>query len=71
MYCENVERIIRLCDKDMMALEYATSPLKLFVDCLAHGQKSLAFITCKQADPTVYISMGRLDVASQPEASLM
>jgi hypothetical protein len=43
MYCENVERIIRLCDKDMMALEYATSPHKLFVDCLAHGQKSLAF----------------------------
>ena len=42
MYCENVERIITLCDKDMMALEYVPSPLKLFVDCLAHVQKTLS-----------------------------
>lgn len=42
MYCENVERIVTLCDKDMMALEYVPSPLKLFVDCLAHVQKSLS-----------------------------
>jgi hypothetical protein len=42
MYCENVERIVTLCDKDMMALEYVPSPLKLFVDCLAHAQKSLS-----------------------------
>jgi hypothetical protein len=38
--CENVERIVTLCDKDMMALEYVPSPLKLFVDCLADVQKS-------------------------------
>ena len=38
-YCENVERIVTLCDKDMMALEYVPSPLKLFVDCLADVQK--------------------------------
>jgi hypothetical protein len=42
IYRENVERIITLCDKDMMALEYAPSPLKLFVDCLAQVQKSLS-----------------------------
>jgi len=42
IYLENVERIITLCDKDMMALEYAPSPLKLFVDCLAQVQKSLS-----------------------------
>jgi hypothetical protein len=41
MYRENVERIVILCDKDMMALEYVPSPLKLFVDCLAQVQKSL------------------------------
>jgi hypothetical protein len=40
-YRENVDRIVKLCDKDAMALEYAPSPLKLFVDCLAHAQKSL------------------------------
>jgi hypothetical protein len=42
MYCENVERIVALCDKEMMALEYVPSPLKLFVDCLVHVQKSLS-----------------------------
>jgi hypothetical protein len=42
MYLENVERIVLLCDKDMMALEYVPSPLKLFVDCLAQAQKSLS-----------------------------
>jgi hypothetical protein len=42
MYLENVERIVLLCDKDMMALEYVPSPLKLFVDCLAQVQKSLS-----------------------------
>ena len=42
MYCENVERIVTLCDKDMMALEYVPSPLKLFIDCLAYVQKSLS-----------------------------
>lgn len=40
-YRENVDRIVKLCDKDIMALEYVPSPLKLFVDCLAHAQKSL------------------------------
>ena len=42
IYRENVERIVLLCDKDMMALEYVSSPLKLFVDCLAHVQNSLS-----------------------------
>ena len=42
MYRENVERIVTMCDKDMMALEYVPSPLKLFVDCLTHAQKSLS-----------------------------
>jgi hypothetical protein len=41
MYRENVDRIVSLCDNDMMALEYVPSPLKLFVDCLAQAQKSL------------------------------
>jgi hypothetical protein len=41
IYRENVERIVMLCDKDMMALEHAPSPLKLFVDCLTNAQKSL------------------------------
>lgn len=43
MYCENVERIIMLCDKYMMALEYVPTPLKLFVDCLAMCKNRLAF----------------------------
>jgi hypothetical protein len=42
IYRENVERIVLLCDKDMMTLEYVPSPLKLFVDCLAQVQKSLS-----------------------------
>jgi hypothetical protein len=42
IYRENVEMIIILCDKDVMALEYVPSPLKLFVDCLAQVQKSLS-----------------------------
>jgi hypothetical protein len=42
VYCENVDRIVALCDKDMMALEFVPSPLKLFVDCLASAQKSLS-----------------------------
>jgi hypothetical protein len=42
MYRENVERIVTLCDKDMMALEHVPSPLKLFVDCLAQAQKYLS-----------------------------
>jgi hypothetical protein len=42
MYRENVKRIITLCDKDVMALEYVPSPLKLFVDCLTNAQKSLS-----------------------------
>lgn len=42
MYRENVDRIVSLCDNDMMALEYVPSPLKLFVDCLAQAQKSLS-----------------------------
>lgn len=42
MYCENLEKIVALCDKDMMALEHVPSPLKLFVDCLASAQKSLS-----------------------------
>jgi len=41
MYRENVDRILEECDKDMMALERVPSPLKLFVDCLAHAQKSM------------------------------
>lgn len=40
MYRENVDEIVILCDKDMMALEHVPSPLKLFVDCLAQVQKS-------------------------------
>jgi hypothetical protein len=42
IYRENVERIVLLCDKDMMALEHVPSPLKLFVDCLAQVQNSLS-----------------------------
>jgi hypothetical protein len=42
MYRENVDRIVSLCDNDMMALEYVPSPLKLFVNCLAQAQKSLS-----------------------------
>jgi hypothetical protein len=42
MYRENVDRIVSLCDNDMMALEYVPSPLKLFIDCLAQAQKSLS-----------------------------
>jgi hypothetical protein len=42
MYRENVDRIVSLCDNDMMALEYVPSPLKLFVDCLAQAQRSLS-----------------------------
>jgi hypothetical protein len=42
MYRENVDRIVSLCDNDMMALEYVPSPFKLFVDCLAQAQKSLS-----------------------------
>ena len=42
LYRENVDRIVTLCDKDMMALEYVPSPLKLFIDCLSHVQKSLS-----------------------------
>jgi hypothetical protein len=38
MYCENVERIVTLCDKDMML--WSMCPLKLFIDCLADVQKS-------------------------------
>jgi hypothetical protein len=42
IYCENVDSIVKLCDKDIMALEQVPSPLKLLVDCLAHAQKSLS-----------------------------
>jgi len=42
VYLRDAERIVTLCDKDMMALEYVPSPLKLFVDCLAQAQKSLS-----------------------------
>jgi hypothetical protein len=41
MYNENVDRIVQECDKDMIALEDAPSPLKLFIDCLAKAQESL------------------------------
>jgi len=41
MYRENVDAIVEECDRDMMALERVPSPLKLFVDCLAHVQKSM------------------------------
>jgi hypothetical protein len=40
-YRENVDRIVKLCDNDIMALEHVPSPLKLFVDCLAQAQNSL------------------------------
>jgi hypothetical protein len=41
-YLRDVDRIVTLCDKDMTALEYVPSPLKVFVDCLAQAQKSLS-----------------------------
>jgi len=41
MYNENVDRIVQECDRDMIALEDAPSPLKLFIDCLAKAQESL------------------------------
>ena len=40
-YNENVEKIVEECNKDMMALEHVPSPLKLFIDCLIHANKSL------------------------------
>lgn len=42
MYNENVNRIVEECDRDMMALERVSSPLKLFVDCLAQVQESMS-----------------------------
>jgi hypothetical protein len=42
IYLKDVERIVTLCDKDMTALEYVPSPLKLFIDCLTQAQKSLS-----------------------------
>ncbi len=42
MYLRDVERIVTLCDKDVTALEYVPSPLKLFIDCLTQAQKSLS-----------------------------
>jgi hypothetical protein len=41
-YLRDVERIVTECDKDMTALEHVPSPLKLFVDGLAHARKSLS-----------------------------
>ena len=41
-YNESVEKIIEECNKDMMALEHVPSPLKLFIDCLIHANKSLS-----------------------------
>jgi len=41
-YHENVEKIVALCEKDMMALEQVPSPLKLFIDCLTYAQESLS-----------------------------
>ena len=40
MYSEKVDSIVQECDRDMMELEYAPSPLKLFIDCIARVQKS-------------------------------
>ncbi len=42
IYLRDVEKIVALCEKDMMALEQVPSPLKLFVDCLTNAQKSLS-----------------------------
>ncbi len=42
IYLKDVERIVTLCDKDMTALEYVPSPLKIFVYCLAQVQKLLS-----------------------------
>ncbi|MFL6510461.1 MAG: hypothetical protein ACJ700_04660 [Nitrososphaera sp.] len=42
IYLRDVERIIALCEKDMMALEQVPSPLKLFVDCLTYARESLS-----------------------------
>jgi hypothetical protein len=42
IYLRDVEKIVTLCEKDMMALEQVASPLKLFVDCLTYAQKSLS-----------------------------
>jgi hypothetical protein len=39
MYNENVDRIVQECDRDMIALENAPSPLKLFIDCLTKAQE--------------------------------
>jgi hypothetical protein len=41
VYRENVDMIVEECKKDMLALERVPSPLKLFVDCLAHAQESM------------------------------
>ena len=41
MYREKVDMIVQEFDRDMMALERAPSPLKLFIDGLGKAQKSM------------------------------
>lgn len=42
MYNGRVAKIVEECGRDMMALERVPSPLKLFLDCLAKTNDSLA-----------------------------
>ena len=67
MYCENVDRIVSICDNDMMALDYVPSPLKLFI-----VQKSIALSLSASRLIQRYPSAREdLDVVSQTETSLM
>jgi hypothetical protein len=56
MYLESVDRIVEECDRDMMALEHVSSPLKLFVDCLGSVQESMSLSQPARALLKLYTS---------------
>jgi hypothetical protein len=56
MYLENVDKIVEECDRDMMALEHAPSPLKLFVYCLGRVQDSTSLSQPARALLNLYTS---------------
>jgi hypothetical protein len=56
LYNENVDKIVQECDKDMIALEHAPSPLKLFIDCLAKTQDLLNLSSPARALTQLYLS---------------
>ena len=56
LYNENVDKIVQECDKDMIALERAPSPLKLFIDCLAKTQELVSLSSPARALMQRYLS---------------